>query len=77
MEKCIVAHSQSLLPLFPEQRGIFLGLEGVLQSWAHSLGTGAETGPPKRGEDSGHGPAVRPAIPGVPLLSHMIQKPDL
>lgn len=53
MEKYVVAHSQSLLPLFSGHRGVFLDLVGVLQSWAHSLGTGVEILPPRRGEDTG------------------------
>lgn len=52
MEKNIVEGSQSLTSLFWGVRAVFLFLEGVLQSWAWSTGTGAEMGPPKRGEDS-------------------------
>lgn len=53
MEKNIVGGSQSLLPLFLGCRGVFLFLKGVLQSWTCSVGTGAEMGLPKRGEDTG------------------------
>lgn len=52
MEKSIVECSQSLLPLYLGFRSVFLVLEGVLQSWTWSIGTGAEMSPPKRVEDS-------------------------
>lgn len=75
MEKNIAEGSQSLLPLFLGFRGVFLVLEGVLQSWTWSMGTGAETGPPKRGEDSLMA-LLRSDIFGLPLLSQMIQVVD-
>lgn len=53
MEKNIVGGSESLLSLFLGCRGVFLVLEGVLQSWTCYVGTGAEMGIPKRGEDTG------------------------
>lgn len=52
MEKNIVGGSESLLSLFLGCRGVFLVLEGVLQSWTCYVGTGAEMGLPKR-EDTG------------------------
>lgn len=53
MEEYVVVRSQSLLPLFSGHRGVFLGLEGGLLSWACSLGTGAEMSPPRKREDAG------------------------
>lgn len=77
MEKNIVESCQSLSPLYLGFRGVFLGLEGVLEAELDMVhGDWGRNGPSKERGRLCHGPAGRSDILGLPLLSQMIRMMD-